>query len=192
MVTTNDTPLDRSLCLNPRVTQVEIIRTIGDAVLFITKLDAVDHGDAPHWMIAASALEAADNNSGNEHLLRQATDAMEHALKVDGMLLDRCPEDVLVLIASLHDELRLGAPSFEQVTAWWDRVERIEGQIATDSRATKREEELLQLLKEAVSDAIASARKGRKPDTSRISPTLTGLQFAIERRTIGPNGEPIR
>ena len=86
--TTNTTPLERPLRLNPGVTHIRVINTLGDAVALIAKLDTAGQGDANHWMIAAAAIEACDKDPGNALLVGHATDAIADALREEKMLLE--------------------------------------------------------------------------------------------------------
>lgn len=81
---TNSTPLKHPLFLKPGHS-TGVIRTIGDAALFIVKLPK-EHEDRLHWVTAGACLQAADNNPDNSNLINTATISIENALKTEKML----------------------------------------------------------------------------------------------------------
>jgi hypothetical protein len=100
--------------------------------------------------------------------------------------------DILETIAAFREALQKGKTA-DEVASWWDWCEKIEWAIETDSRATPNERQAVEALKLAVSNGILVVRDLHgHPDRGRISAVLIGLQHSIERRTIGPDGYPMR
>jgi hypothetical protein len=83
-------------------------------------------------------------------------------------------------------------PAEEDAKKWWDHIERIESTLCFDPKFSAYEKKLLQSLKNAVTDVIVACRDGLNPHTSQIGIPLTALQDAIERRSIGSDGWPLR
>jgi hypothetical protein len=82
----NSTPLECPFYLKPGLS-TDLIRTVGDAALFITKLPK-EHDGRLHWSTAGANLEAADRHPKNSHLLGVATRSMKNALETEKMLRD--------------------------------------------------------------------------------------------------------
>lgn len=82
----DSTPLEHPLWLKSGF----VIRTIGEAGLFIIKLPK-EHDGRVHWSTAGVNLQAASRFPDNSDLLQTATMSMENALKTERMLLDQAP-----------------------------------------------------------------------------------------------------
>jgi hypothetical protein len=77
-------PLTYPLILKPELSP-HVIRTIGDAAIFITNLPK-EHDGKLHWRAAGSYLEAAHRKPYDSELLDRATRSVESALRTEGML----------------------------------------------------------------------------------------------------------
>lgn len=81
----------------------------------------------------------------------------------------------------------------ENAEAWWTDFQLIESAIEFDPRATKQERELVTRLKDTLSRFIGAVRDGApSPDVSSVRVWLTALDGEIQKRTIGPDGWPLR
>jgi hypothetical protein len=77
-VITHSTPLKNELHLKSGT----VLRTIGDAAMFIIKLPK-EYDGRFHWRTAGANLEAADRDTAN---LQVATESLKQALRTENML----------------------------------------------------------------------------------------------------------
>jgi hypothetical protein len=82
-VLTNSTPLVHELHLKSG----KVVRTIGDAAMFIIKLPKERDGRF-HWATAGATLEAAAKHPADAGLLKTATQSFENALRTENLLQD--------------------------------------------------------------------------------------------------------
>jgi hypothetical protein len=78
-------PLTHPLVLKPGLSP-HVIRTIGDAAMFITNLPKDNNDGKLHWRAAGSYLEAAHRKPDDSGLLDGATRSVENALRTEGTL----------------------------------------------------------------------------------------------------------
>ena len=99
---------------------------------------------------------------------------------------------VLEAIANLCVALKPDA-TVEEAKAWWDQCMSIESDLDFDPRTSKYERDQLQRLKDGLSDAIFMIRERTPyPSFHRAQMAPTALEDLIQRRTVGPDGWPLR
>lgn len=98
---------------------------------------------------------------------------------------------ILERIADFQKVLRNDASS-DKMSKWWTHVRLIDSALGFDPHTTNLERDFVWRLKKAVSDALIDVRNGRAPSISGAGVHLSALQDSIERRTIGPDGNPLR
>jgi hypothetical protein len=96
-------------------------------------------------------------------------------------------------IAQLRKALRSDA-TLEEAEAWWRLYEGLETDLLVfDKRTSKYERTVLDQLKDGLSHATRMIREGQHtPDVHLAQVALTALESAIQRRTIGPDGWPLK
>jgi hypothetical protein len=93
-------------------------------------------------------------------------------------------DDLVVALESGTDEVA--------IEDWSTKVEKLETLLSGDPRRTKEDMQALQRLKDGITLATLSIREGMKPDTYLARIALFQIQQAIEHRTTGPDGWPVR
>jgi hypothetical protein len=101
--------------------------------------------------------------------------------------------DTLETIAQLREALRADATS-KQADAWWDLYSRLETDFEVfDKRTSKHERSLLNQLKDGLSHVTRMLQEGHpEPDVHPALVALRALEGSIQRRTIGPDGWPLK
>jgi len=97
----------------------------------------------------------------------------------------------LILIDDLNVALESGTGEVA-IEDWWAKVKKLETLLSGDSRCTKQDMQALQRLKDGITLATLGIREGMKPDTYLARIALFQIQQAIEHRTTGPDGWPVR